>query len=120
LESLYREAYSDSLLNVLISQNIKEIDLEKDSLKISAKNIDDDQITDIRSYFNSMIDDIIKKQEVSNDELMKLASERAERVSDFLINRQKLPVERISVKENEIYDNEDDDWVKCRLELGAL
>ncbi|NOX64459.1 MAG: hypothetical protein GXO85_01360 [Chlorobi bacterium] len=51
---------------------------------------------------------------------MKLAAERAERVSSFLISKQKLHAERILMKGNEIYENEDDDWVKCRLELGAL
>ncbi|VAX16036.1 hypothetical protein MNBD_IGNAVI01-2004 [hydrothermal vent metagenome] len=120
LESLYREAYSDSLLNIMISQHIKEINSGNDSIKISAKDIHDDQIIDMRDYFNSLINNIIKKQKVNNNKLMKLAAERAERISDFLINKQKLPVERILVKENEIYENEDDDWVKCRLELGAL
>ena len=120
LESLYREEYSDSLLNILIAQHIKESDSNNDSIKIIAKNIDDDQIIDIRNYFNSLIDEIIKKQKVSNNELIKIAEERAERISDFLINKQKLPAERILIKGNEIYENEDNNWVKCRLELGAL
>ncbi len=120
LESLYRETYGDSLLNVLISRHIKGNGYEDDSLKISAKDIEDDQIINIRDYFNALIDNMIVKQKITESELLKLAENRAKRVSDFLINKQKLSAKRILVKENEIYDNEDDDWVKCRLELGTL
>jgi hypothetical protein len=108
LELLYKETYSDSLLNVMVSQFVK------------SEDIDSGEIENIIDYFNSMTDAIISKQKVDEAELSKLAKERAERISSFLINKQKLPAERILLKENEIYENKDDDWVKCRLEIGAM
>ncbi|NOX64460.1 MAG: hypothetical protein GXO85_01365 [Chlorobi bacterium] len=51
MESLYREAYNDSLLNILISRHIKGSDSKNDSIKITAKNIDDDRIIDYEKLF---------------------------------------------------------------------
>jgi len=41
-----------------------------------------------------MTNAIITKQKINEAELSKLAKERAERISSFLINKQKLPAER--------------------------
>ncbi|MEN8193149.1 MAG: DUF748 domain-containing protein [Bacteroidota bacterium] len=116
LETMYSESYSDSLLNILISHHVDSQNTEN----ISAANIEDSDLKNIRDYFNDLTENIIAKQNISYSELLKLASERAEKINDFLIIKQKLPKERIAIKENEIYEYEDDDWVKCRLELGAL
>jgi hypothetical protein len=113
LELLNKEAYSDSLFNVFISQFVKSEDAKNDSITISAHEIDDGEIENIRDYFDSLTDAIISKQIISESELLKLASENAERIGSFLINKQKLPAKRNLLKVNEIYENEDDDWVKC-------
>ena len=113
LETLYKESYNDSLFTLFKSQHLKK----KNSGNDSAGN---DEILDIRDYFNELTDAIIAKQIVSEKELANLASTRAEKIRLFLVNDQKIPTERILIKENEIYENEDDDWVKCRLEVGAL
>ena len=110
LETLYKESYNDSLFTLFQSKHLKKYNSENEN----------DEILDIRDYFNELTDAIIGKQIVSEKELANLASTRAERIRMFLINDQKIPTERILIKENEIYENEDDDWVKCRLEVGAL
>ncbi len=78
-----KEEYSDSLLKFMVSQFVKSEDIGNGEIE----NIIDD--------FNSMTDAIITKQKINEVELSKLAKERAERISSFLINKQKLPADRI-------------------------
>lgn len=113
LETLYKESYNDSLFTIFQSQHFKKKNSEHDS-------VDNDEILDIRDYFNGLTEAIIAKQKVRESELTNLASARAEKIKMFLIVDQKIPADRILIKENEIYENEDDDWVKCRLEVGAM
>lgn len=113
LETLYKKSYSDSLFTLFQSQHLKKKNSENDS-------VNNDEILDIRDYFNGLTEAIIDKQIVRENELTNLASARAEKIRTFLINNQKIPTERILIKDIEIYENEDDDWVKCRLEVGAM
>ncbi len=118
LETMYVELYSDSLLNILISNHIESS--EDESVKISADNIENKDILNIRDYFNDLTENLITKQYVHREEFLSLTSNRAQTVYNFLVVEQKVPKERLSIKGNDIHEYEDDDWVRCRLELEPM
>lgn len=120
LETMYVELYSDSLLNILISNHIESSDEEAESVKISADNIENSDIINIRDYFNDLTENLIIKQYVNREEFLALTSNRAQTIYNFLVIEQKVPKERLSIKGNDIYEYEDDDWVRCRLELEPM
>ena len=120
LETMYVEFYSDSLLNILISNHTEGSENEDESNIISADNIEDDEILNLRDYFNDLTEHLIAKQYVSRDEFISLTSNRAQTIYNYLVNEQKVSEERLSLKGNEIHEYEDDDWVRCRLELEPL
>ena len=117
---MYVEFYSDSLLNILISNHIEGSENEDEPNIISADNIEDDEILNLRDYFNDLTEHLIAKQYVSRDEFISLTSNRAQTIYNYLVNEQKVSEERLSLKGNEIHEYEDDDWVRCRLELEPL
>jgi len=67
-----------------------------------------------------MITNLTDVQQLTDEEVMKLANERSEVIRNYMLTIQQTKPERVIVKETEIYEQEDRNWVKCRLGIGAL
>ena len=120
-------------VEVSISRNILETmykelfgDLALDSLKrkFSSKPKQDDLKAppdfDLRNYLKDMIKQLSDKQPLTQEELMKLANDRTEAIKNHMLTVQQTKPERLVVKQPEIYEQEDRNWVKCRLGIGSL
>ncbi|MFI5236716.1 MAG: DUF748 domain-containing protein [Ignavibacteriales bacterium] len=105
IEEMYVNAYGDSLLKLArVQQSI-------DSLGTG---------TNLRRYLEDLRVQLISIQPVSEIEFQKLASARAEAIKYHLMTIHQIPQERIALKENEIFEEEDRNWVRCSLGIGSL
>jgi hypothetical protein len=104
LEEMLVQAYNDSLLKLV------KIQYSIDSLGKG----------DLRNYLEELKQKIIALQPVSDLEFQNLATTRAEAIKNHMMTVHQIPTERIAIKENEILEDEDRNWVKCRLSIGAL
>ncbi len=75
---------------------------------------------DLRNYLKELIKQLSDKQMVTHDELMNLATQRVEVIKNHMFTIELAKPERIIVKETEIYEQKDRNWVKCRLGIGSL
>jgi len=111
LENMYKESFSDLVLDSL-------------KRKHSSNPIHDDNKVpkdfDLRNYLKEMIKHLTDKQLVTREELMKLANDRVGSIQNHMLTIQQTKPERLVVKEPEIYEQEDRNWVKCRLGIGSL
>jgi hypothetical protein len=106
LEQIYVQAFNDSLLNLVKPQ------FKIDSLGTGKG--------DLRNYLEEIRQKLISVQPVSEFEYQKLATDRAESIRNHMMTIHQMPVERIAIKEVEIFEEEDRNWVKCRLGIGSL
>jgi hypothetical protein len=104
LEEMFVQAYNDSLLKLV------KIQYSIDSLGKG----------DLRNYLEELKQKIIALQPVSDLEFQNLATTRAEAIINHMMTVHQIPTERIAIKENEILEDEDRNWVKCRLSIGVL
>jgi len=104
LEEMFVQAYDDSLLKLV------KVQFSIDSLRKS----------DLRNYLEELRQKLVLVQPVSEMEFQNLATVRAEAIKNHLITVHQIPTERISIKEIEIYEGEDRNWVRCRLGIGTL
>ncbi len=111
LENMYKEAFGNGSVDSL-------------QRKFYSKAIQDDpkapQDFDLRNYLKEMIKQLSDKQLVTQDELMNLATQRVEVIKNHMLTVQLTKPERLIIKETEIYEQEDRNWVKCRLGIGSL
>jgi hypothetical protein len=104
LEELFVQAYNDSLLNLVKVQF----------------SIDSVGNGNLRNYLEELRQKLISIQPVTELEFQNLASARAEAIKIHMMAVHQIPVERIAIKENEIFEEEDRNWVRCRLGIGSL
>ncbi|MBK9099269.1 MAG: DUF748 domain-containing protein [bacterium] len=104
LEEMFVKAYNDSLLNLV---KVKH-------------SIDSVESGDLRNYLEELKEKIVSVQHVTEIEFQMLATERAEVVRNHMMTVHQIPAERIAIKENEIFEDEDRNWVRCRLGIGSL
>ncbi len=111
LENMYKESFGNGSVDSL-------------QRKFYSKANQDDpkapQDFDLRNYLKELIKQLSDKQPVTQEELMKLANDRTEVIKNHMLTVQLTKPERIIVKETEIYEQEDRNWVKCRLGIGSL
>ncbi len=104
LEEMFVHAYNDSLLNLV---------------KVQFK-IDSSGNGDLRNYLEELKEKLIDIQPISETEFQNIAATRAEAIRNHMITVHQIPVERIAIKENEIFEEEDRNWVRCPLGIGSL
>lgn len=104
LEEMFVNAYNDSLLNLVKAQF----------------SIDSMDNGDLINYVEELEQKLISVQPVTDFEFQNLASARAEAIKNYMMIVHQIPIERISIKENEILEEEDRNWVKCKLGIGSL
>lgn len=104
IEELFIQAYNDSLLNLVKVQF----------------SIDSTGNGDLRNYLEELRQKLISIQPVTELEFQNLASARAEAIKSHMMTVHQIPQERIAIKENEIFEDEDRNWVRCRLGIGSL
>ena len=74
----------------------------------------------LRNYLEDLKQKLISIQPISEMEFQNLAAARAEAIKNHLMTVHQIPAERIVIKENEIFEEEDRNWVRCRLGIGSL
>lgn len=104
IEELYVQSYDDSTLSLIKIKN----------------SIDSDGNGDLRNYLDELREKIILVQPVSVIEFQNLATTRAEAIQNHMLTVHQIPAERIVIKENEIFEEEDRNWVRCPLGVGVL
>ncbi len=104
LEEIFVKAYNDSLLNLVRIRH----------------SVDSVGSGDLRNYLEELKEKIVSVQQVTEIEFQKLATARAEAIKNHMMTVHQIPVERIAVKENEIFEEEDRNWVRCPLGVGSL
>jgi hypothetical protein len=104
LEEIFVKAYNDSLLNLVRIRH----------------SVDSVGSGDLRNYLEELKEKIVSVQQVTEIEFQKLATARAEAIKNHMMTVHQIPVERIVVKENEIFEEEDRNWVRCPLGVGSL
>jgi hypothetical protein len=122
-----REAKFDSIYNYrLTGKNIVDSSVTKsnnDSLLKMARNqfgLDSTGNGDLRNYLEDLKQKLISIQPISEIEFQNLAAARAEAIKNHLMTVHQISAERIVIKENEIFEEEDRNWVRCRLGIGSL
>jgi hypothetical protein len=83
-------------------------------------SIDSSGNGDLRNYLEELRQKIIVVQPVSEFEFLDLANARAESIKAHMMTVHQIPSERIAIKENEIFEEEDRSWVRCPLGIGSL
>jgi len=104
LEDMFVQAYNDSLLNQV------KVQFEIDSVGKG----------DLRNYIEELRQKLILIQSVTVLEFQSLALARANAIKNHMMTVHQIPAERIAIKENEIFEEEDRNWVRCPLGIGAL
>jgi hypothetical protein len=104
IEELYVQSYNDSTLSLIKIQH----------------SIDSNGNGDLRNYLEELREKIILVQPVSEIEFLNLATSRAEAIRNHMMTVHQIPDNRIAIKENEIFEEEDRSWVRCPLGVGAL
>jgi hypothetical protein len=104
IEELYVQSYNDSTLSLINIQH----------------SIDSNGNGDLRNYLEELREKIILVQPVSEIEFLNLATSRAEAIRNHMMTVHQIPDNRIAIKENEIFEEEDRSWVRCPLGVGAL
>ena len=74
----------------------------------------------MRNYLDELKEKIVAVQFISDLEFQNLATLRAEAIKNHMLTVHQIPPERIAIKENEIFENEDRNWVRCRLGIGSM
>jgi len=108
LEELYVEEFSEYDLADLQAQNATT---PTDS---TAPTLD------VRAYLKAVRSALVAKQPLDEAELPALADKRAEVIRTHLMTVHMLPESRIEVGEKENLEDEDEEWVRCRLSLDAM
>lgn len=115
---------SRSILENMFKESFGDLALDSLKRKFSSKPPQDDTKAppdfDLRNYLKEMISQLSAMQPVTQEELMKLANDRTESIKNHMIMVQQSKPERLIVKEPEIYEQEDRNWVKCRLGIGSI
>jgi hypothetical protein len=75
---------------------------------------------DIRAYIKGVRSALVDKQPLEEEELPALADKRAEVIRDHMMTVHQLSQARIAILEREDLEDEDDEWVRSRLELDAM
>ena len=101
---MFVQAYNDSVLKVVKIQF----------------SIDSSGNGGLRNYLEELRQKIIAVQPVSEIEFKNLATERAESIKNHMMIVHQILAERITIKENEIFEEEDRNWVRCPLGIGSL
>ncbi|HEY6436221.1 MAG TPA: DUF748 domain-containing protein [Ignavibacteriaceae bacterium] len=104
LEELFVRSYGDSSLNLVRAQF----------------SIDSIGNGDLRNYPEELREKIIVVQVVTEIEFKNLATARAEAIKNHMMNVHQIQPARIAIKENEIFEEEDKNWVRCPLGIGSL
>ena len=104
LEEMFAQAYNDSLLNLV---------------KVQFK-IDSAGNGDLRNYLEELREKLIEIQPIAKIEFQNLATTRAEAIRNHMMTVHQIPPERITIKEDEIFEEEDRNWVRCPLNIGSL
>ena len=111
LEKIYRESFGSSALDSL-------------QLKFTPQPTESDPNApkefDLRNYLKEMIAKLADVQPLTNEEMIKLADERKDVIRNHMLTVQQTKPERVVIKETEIHEQEDRNWVKCRLGIGSM
>jgi hypothetical protein len=111
LENMFKELFSKTSLDSLQRKFYSKADQD------DSKSVQD---FDLRNYLKELIKILSDKQPVSKEELLKLASDRTEAIIMHMVTVLQTNPERLVTMEPEIYEQEDRNWVKCRLGIGTL
>jgi len=104
IEEMFVQTHNDSLLKLVKIQF----------------SIDSSGNGDLRNYLEELRQKIIAVQPLSEIEFQNLANARAESIKTHMMTVHQIPSERIAIKENEIFEEEDRSWVRCPLGVGSL
>jgi hypothetical protein len=75
---------------------------------------------DVRAYLKAVRSALVEQQPLDEEELPSLADQRAVAIRNHMVTVHLMPEERVLIDERENIDDEDDEWVRCRLELEAM
>jgi hypothetical protein len=70
-------------------------------------------------YLKEMIKSLEENQSVSKEEIINLANARSDAIKNYLLAFPDVTPERLVVKEAEIYEQEDQNIVNCKLGVGS-
>jgi hypothetical protein len=108
LEELYVEEFDEYQL----------AQLQKDNA--SAATDTSAPALDLRAYLKNVRTALVERQPLGEEELPLLADQRATVIRSHMLTVHQLPEPRVVVLEREKIGDEDDEWVRCRLELDAM
>jgi hypothetical protein len=74
----------------------------------------------LAGYMKAMRDALIAEEPVAETDLVALGTERTAAIRGYLIEMKTIPAERIEVLETDVHDDKGEDWVRCKLALGAM
>ena len=74
----------------------------------------------LAGYLESMRDALIAKVPVSEEELVQIADRRTAAIRGYLVEMKTVPAERVKILETDVSDDRHEEWVRCKLGLGAL
>jgi hypothetical protein len=75
---------------------------------------------DLRAYLKAVRSALVERQPLGEEELPALADQRAEVIRNHMLIVHMMPEARVVIAEREDLEDEDDEWVRSRLSLGAM
>jgi hypothetical protein len=111
LELMYLETFGQEKLDDLKAQYFTQVN-RADSA--SSKEFNQAE------YVTKMINKLKDEQRVSEEEIINLANARAGTIKNFLLTLPNITPERLVMKEAEIYEQEDQKLIKCKLGIGSI
>ena len=111
LELMYVEIFGKEKFDDLQTQYFPQVN-QADSA--SSEEFDQTE------YITEMISKLENEQQISDAEILNLANARAEIIKNFLLTFPNVTPERLVMKEAEIYEQEDQKLIKCKLGIGSI
>jgi hypothetical protein len=111
LELMYLETFGKEKLDELRAKYFPQVN-QTDSSSLN-KSYNED-------YLTEMTKSLEDNQPVSDEEITNLANERADAIKNYLLTFPNVTPERLVVKESEIFEQEDQKLIKCKLGIGSI
>jgi hypothetical protein len=108
LEAMYVEAFGKEELDNLLAEYFPN---QEDSISTTEP--------DQEEYLTEMISKLEEEQQVSEEDIINLANARAAAIKNYLLTFPNVTPERLVIKETEIFEQEDRNFVKCKLGIGS-
>lgn len=110
LELMYLESFGKEKLDDLQIKYFPQVNQTDSSSLNKAYN---------EEYLKEMIKSLEENQSVSKEEIINLANARSDAIKNYLLAFPDVTPERLVVKEAEIYEQEDQNIVNCKLGVGS-